>query len=185
LRIAVEQVREGLVGKNDALARLSGLVLGDIQRQWLSLEEDQPLCQGQPAGIGVAVGPLALDIEAARCFSVEGRPAVLVREEMATADISGIALSAGVLTARGNRTSHAAVVARQLGKACVTGCSTLLIDPARRVVTFGERTLAEGELITLDSNTGRVFAGEAAVVVDYPTQWLAEVEKWRQSPNQK
>ena len=73
---------------------------------------------------------------------------------------------------------------RQLGKACVTGCSTLWIDSARRSVRFGELTLAEGELITLDSNTGRVFAGEASIVVDYPTQWLAEVEKWRQSPDQ-
>jgi len=181
LRIAVEQVAEGLVGKSDALARLSGLVLGDIQRQSLSLEEEPPLCQGQPAGIGVATGPLALDMETARRLFAEGRPGVLVREEMATADIAGIALSAGVLTARGNRTSHAAVVARQLGKACVTGCGTLGIDPARRVVTFGDRSLAEGELITLDSNTGRVFAGEASVVVEYPTQWLAEVEKWRQS----
>jgi len=181
LRIAVEQVREGLVGKREALDRLSSLVLGDIRRQWLSVEEELPLCHGQPAGVGVAAGPLALDLEAARRFSTEGRPAVLVREEMATADIAGIALSAGVLTARGNRTSHAAVVARQLNKACVTGCSTLRIDPARRVVSFGDRSLAEGEVITLDSNTGRVFAGEASVVVDYPTQWLAEVEKWRHS----
>jgi pyruvate,orthophosphate dikinase len=120
-------------------------------------------------------------MEAARRFSEQGRPGVLVREEMATADIAEIALSAGVLTARGNRTSHAAVVARQLGKACITGCSTLGIDPARRVVKFGDRFLTEGESITLDSNTGRVFAGEASVVIDYPIQWLAEVEKWRQS----
>ena len=184
LRIAVEQVREGLVGKSEALGRLSGLVLGGIQRQTLSLGEKQPLCHGQPSGIGVAAGPLALDVETVRRFSTEGRPAVLVREEMATADIAGIALSAGVLTARGNRTSHAAVVARHLGKACITGCGTLLIDPERRIVTFADRSLEEGELITLDSNTGRVFAGEASVVIDYPSQWLAEIEKWRQSPDQ-
>jgi pyruvate, orthophosphate dikinase len=185
LRIAVEQVGEGLIGRAEALARLSGLVLGDIQRQRLSAEEREPLCHGQAAGIGVAAGPLAFDIDAARGFSAEGRPAVLVREEMATADIAGIALSAGVLTARGNRTSHAAVVARQLGKACITGCGGLRIDPARRVVEFDDRSLAEGELITLDSNTGRVFAGEAAIVVDYPTPWLAEVEKWRHSPDHR
>lgn len=185
LRIAVEQVGEGLVGKREALARLSGLVLDDIQRQWLSPEVREPLGHGQSAGIGVAAGPLALDVDAARGFSAEGRPAVLVREEMATADIAGIALSAGVLTARGSRTSHAAVVARQLGKACITGCNTLQIDPVRRVAEFGDRSLAEGELITLDSNTGRVFAGEAAIVVDYPTPWLAEVEKWRQSPDHR
>lgn len=180
LRIAVEQVKEGLIGKHDAVARLSGLALSEIQRRKLSLEEEQPLCHGQPAGIGVAAGPLVLDVEAARRCSADGRPAVLVREEMVTADIAGIALSAGVLTARGNRTSHAAVVARQLGKACVTGCGTLRIDQARRVITFGERSLAEGELLTLDSNTGLVFAGEVSVIVEYPTQWLVEVENWRQ-----
>lgn len=162
------------------MARLSGLALSEIQRRKLSLEEEQPLCHGQPAGIGVAAGPLVLDVEAARRCSADGRPAVLVREEMVTADIAGIALSAGVLTARGNLTSHAAVVARQLGKACVTGCGTLRIDQARRVITFGERSLAEGELLTLDSNTGLVFAGEVSVIVEYPTQWLVEVENWRQ-----
>ncbi|NVN93137.1 MAG: pyruvate, phosphate dikinase [Desulfuromonadales bacterium] len=183
LRIAVEQVGEGLVGKGEALARLEGFNLGGIQRQRLSAGDHQQLGQGQSAGVGVASGALALDVETARDFCAAGRPAVLVREEMSTADIAGIALSAGVLTARGNRTSHAAVVARHLGKACVTGCNNLWIDPARRVVGFGDRMLSEGELITLDSNTGRVLAGKAAVEVDYPTQWLAEVEKWRRSPD--
>ncbi|KAF0221168.1 MAG: pyruvate orthophosphate [Geobacteraceae bacterium] len=183
LRIAVEQVREGLIGKSEALVQLNGLYLDDIKRRRLSLEDEQPLCQGQPAGIGVAIGPLALDVEAARRFSAEGCPAVLVRDEMSTADISGIALSAGMLTARGNRTSHAAVVARQLGKACVTGCSSLRIDPARRTVEFGGRSIAEGEPITLDSNTGRVFGGEAELVTDYPTPWLDEIRKWRKSTN--
>ena len=135
--------------------------------------------QGQPAGMGVAIGPIGLDTETARRFSAEGRPAVLVREEMTTDDIAGIALSAGVLTARGNRTSHAAVVARQLGKGCVTGCSGLRIDLSRRAVVFGDRPIAEGELITLDSNTGHVFAGESEIVIDYPTSWLEEIRKWR------
>ena len=103
---------------------------------------------------------------------------MLVREEMSTADIAGLALSAGVLTVRGNRTSHAAVVARQLGKPCVCGCGGLRIDLARRVAVFGERTLAEGETITLDANTGRVYAGAAEIVIDRPTQWLDEIGKW-------
>lgn len=179
LRIAVELVGEGLVEKSEALTRLSDLVLADIRRLRLAGEERPPLCQGQAAGIGVASGPLALDPDAVRTFSGQGRPAVLVREEMATADIAGIALSAGVLTVRGNRTSHAAVVARQMGKACITGCAPLRIDASRRVVEFGDRSFAEGETVTLDSNTGRVFAGEVVVVIDYPTPWLAEIESWR------
>ena len=179
LRIAVEQAGEGLIERGEALARLDGLALDHIMRRRLSLEDKQPLCQGQPAGIGVAIGPLVLDIDAVRRFSSEdGRAVVLVREDMSTADIVGIALSAGVLTAKGNRTSHAAVVARQLGKPCVTGCNGLRIDLGRRVVEFGEHSLSEGETITLDSNTGRVYAGAAEIVVDRPTEWLDEIRKW-------
>jgi pyruvate,orthophosphate dikinase len=181
LRIAVDQVAEGVIDQEEALARLAGLPLDGIKRERLLTEGKQPLCQGQPAGIGVASGPIALDVDAARKYSTEGKPAVLVREEMNTDDIAGIVLATGVLTARGNRTSHAAVVARQLGKACVTGCKGLRIDLARRAVVLGDRTVAEGEPITLDSNTGRVFGGEAEIVIDYPTQWLEEIGKWRHS----
>lgn len=180
LRIAVELVREGLIGKGEALARLNGIAVDEIRRQRLAVADRQPFCRGQAAGIGVAMGPLVLDVDAARRVnSEEGRPGVLVRDEMTTDDIAALAISAGVLTARGNRTSHAAVVARQLGKPCVTGCSGLRIDPARRVVEFGERTLAEGDLVTLDSNTGCVYAGVVESVVDCPTPWLDEFRKWR------
>jgi len=179
LCIAVEQVKEGIIDKDEALVRLEGLPLEEIKRERLLIDGKQPLCQGQPAGIGVTAGSIALDIDAARRYSAEGRPAVLVREDMTTDDIAGIALAAGVLTVRGNRTSHAAVVARQLGKGCVTGCSGLRIDLGRRAVVFGDRPVAEGELVTLDSNTGRVFAGEAEIVIDYPTLWLDEIRKWR------
>jgi pyruvate,orthophosphate dikinase len=179
LRMAVEQVEEGLIERSEALARLEGLNLGDVRRLRLSTKDKEPLCRGVSAGLGVAMGPVALDVEAARKFAAEGRPAVLVREDMTTADIAAIALSAGVLTARGNRTSHAAVVARQLDKPCITGCGALRIDPGRRAVTIGGRSLGEGESLTLDSNTGLVFAGEAKIVVERPTRWLAEIEKWR------
>lgn len=184
LRIAVEQAGEGLIARGEALTRLDGIELDRVTRRRLSLENKQPLCQGQPAGIGVAIGALVFDIDAIHSFSAaEGRAVVLVREEMTTSDIAGIALSAGVLTARGNRTSHAAVVARQLGKPCVCGCAGLRIDPAQRVAIFGEHSLAEGETITLDSNTGCVYAGAAEIVVERPAQWLDEIRKWRRAPH--
>jgi len=185
LRIAVEQVEEGLIEKEEAWARLEGIPLERISRQRLLVEDEQPLCQGQPAGIGVAIGKLALDADAARMLSAEqGQAVVLVRDGMSTADITGITLSAGVLTARGNRTSHAAVVARQLGKPCITSCSGLRIDPVRRVVGFGERSISEGEPITLDANTGRVYAGEAQVAIDHPSRWLDQIKKWKESRRQ-
>jgi len=180
LRIAVEQAAEGLIERGEALARLDGLALENIMRRRLSLEDRQPLCHGQPAGIGVAAGQLALDIDAVRRMSAAaGGAVVLVREEMSTADIAGIALSAGVLTAHGSRTSHAAVVARQLGKPCIIARSPLRIDLARRVAIFGDRLLSEGEAITLDSNTGRVYAGVTEIVVERPTEWLDEIRKWK------
>jgi len=182
LRIAVEQAGEGLIERGEALARLDGLTLDTIMRRRLSLEDRQPLCRGQSAGIGVAAGQLALDIDAVRRLTAAaGGTVVLVREEMSTMDIAGMALSAGVLTARGSRTSHAAVIARQLGKPCISACSPLRIDMARRVAVFGDRSLAEGETITLDSNTGRVYAGKAEIVIERPTEWLDEISKWRRS----
>ena len=174
LRIAVEQAREGLIGKEEALARLEGLELGDIKRHRL-VGGGHPFCIGQSAGIGVAVGPAALDIESARRFYQEGRPPVLIRDEPSTADIEAIHFCAGVLTARGNRTSHAAVVARQLGKPCVTGAAGLRIDTGRQSVECGNRSISPGTTITLDSNTGLIYQGKRELVAEYPTQLLEEL----------
>ena len=182
LQIAVELAEEGIIDKSEALARLEGLPLKDIKRRRLVTHGKPPLCRGQVSGSGVAIGPMALDLEAVRRFSSMGNePPVLVRDEMTTADIAGIALSAGVLTARGNRTSHAAVVARQLGKTCITGCGGLRVDYVRRIVRIGDFSLAEGDLITLDSGSGNVFSGALNVVTDYPKKWLNEIRKWRLS----
>jgi pyruvate,orthophosphate dikinase len=178
LRITVEQVREGLIGRKEALARLEGIELGGIVRQMVVPDGQPAVGAGEPSGVGVAVGPLTLDIDRARAFAAGGRPAVLVREEMSTNDIAGIDLCAGVLTAKGNRTSHAAVVARQLGKACVTGCADLRIDASGQTISIGGETLAVGETVTLDANTGRLYRGEQKLVVEYPSEWLEEVRGW-------
>jgi len=182
LRIAVEQAGEGLIDRDEALARLEGIDLDSILLRKLSLQGSRLLTRGYPAGIGVVSGQLVLDPEAVRRFSAAtGQAVVLVREEMATADIAGIALAAGLLSVRGNRTSHAALVARQLGIPAVCGCSGLRIDAERRVAVFGDHAVAEGETITLDANTGSVYAGAAEIVIDRPTQWLDEIRKWSRS----
>jgi pyruvate, orthophosphate dikinase len=182
LRIAVELVEEGLISRAEALARLEGLPLQQIRRFRLAVAGQTPLCQGQSAGSGVASGPIALDAEAAQQWSAAGQAPVLVREELTTADIGAIALAAGVLTLRGNRTSHAAVVARQLDKACIIGCPRLQIELRKRVVTIGDRTLAEGELLTLDAHTGRVFAGAVELRVERPLAWLEKIDRWQSGP---
>ena len=102
-----------------------------------------------------------------------------MRDDTSTEDIAGIAAAAGVLTARGGRTSHAAVVARQLGKVCLVGCAALRIDAKARTISFGGTTLREGETICLDAENGRVLDGEPEVVVERPEGLLSEVARWR------
>ena len=102
-----------------------------------------------------------------------------MRSDTSTEDIAGIAVAAGVLTARGGRTSHAAVVARQMGKVCLVGCAALRIDERSRSIVLGTRTLREGEIICLDAERGRVLDGEPEVVVERPEGLLSEVAKWR------
>jgi pyruvate,orthophosphate dikinase len=180
LRIAVDQVNEGIIDKGEALARLNGLAVEKIKRQRISAGDRQPFCKGKPAGMGVTTGPVALDVGGVRRFAAAGiDPPILVSDEISTADIGAMALSGGILTVRGSRTSHAAVIARQLGKPCITGCNGIRIDYMRRVIESENQSIAEGELITLDSNTGRVFSGKVDMVTDYPTPWLNEIRKWR------
>ena len=102
-----------------------------------------------------------------------------MRKDTSTEDIAGIAGAAGILTARGGRTAHAAVVARQMGKVCLVSCTTLRIDEKARTITFGGNTLREGEIICLDAESGRVLDGEPEVVVERPEGLLSEVAKWR------
>jgi len=103
-----------------------------------------------------------------------------VRGDAETSDIAALESAAGLLTQRGARTSHAAVVARQLGKVCLVGCAELQIDDAARTIKLGETTLREGELLTLDGNEGVVYAGAIQTKVEYPRELLARLESLRQ-----
>jgi pyruvate, orthophosphate dikinase len=179
LRIAVEQVREGLASPAKALARLEGLDLAAIERRRVADDGEVALAQAVPASIGLAVGSIALDARACERLAEKGRPAILVRNDTSTEDIAGIAAAIGVLTARGGRTSHAAVVARHMGKVCLVGCAALRIDEEARTISFGGATLREGETICLDAENGRVLDGEPEVVVERPEGLLSEVARWR------
>ena len=180
LRIAIEQVGEGLVEPGEALARLNGIDLDGIARARIeSVEQGRVLCRATTAGFGVASGSIALDPESAQSMARQGRGVILVRESTATADIAGIAAAQGLLTAAGGRTSHAAVVARQMNKVCLVGCDALSVDLARRRCSIGGRSFAEGDVISLDGDSGQVLAGEAKVLVERPVAWLDEVARWR------
>jgi pyruvate,orthophosphate dikinase len=134
-----------------------------------------PLAQAASANTGVAIGEIVLDEAAARARVDAGAAVVLVRRDAETTDLAALDVAQGLLTQRGARTSHAAVVARQLGKVCLVGCARLVVDVTGRTVRIGERVLAEGDVITLDGNSGQVFAGAALTVSERPDELLARL----------
>ncbi len=127
----------------------------------------------------MAIGPLALDREAAVELARAGTPPVLVRPDAATDDLAGLEVAAGVLTGSGSRTSHAAVVARELNLPCLVGCRELELDFAARTARIGGELLAEGDMICLDAEAGAVLRGAQAIVEERPTRELDAVEAWR------
>jgi pyruvate,orthophosphate dikinase len=178
LRIAVDQVREGLLSTSEARGRLADLDLQGIRRAHVRDGDAAAICQAQPVSMGVASGPIALDVEAAERIAREGRAPVLIRRDTSTEDLAGMIVAAGLLTGSGGRTSHAAVVARELGKPCVVGATGVDIDLDRRLVRIGGRVFAEGDEISIDGESGRVFAGAVQVEEERPTDELAIVAGW-------
>jgi pyruvate, orthophosphate dikinase len=178
LRIAVDLVREGIITREEALARLQGMPLEKLERTRLS-GAAAPLAAAMPAGIGVATGSIVLDPRRAAQLAAAGRPIVLVRHDIRTEDIEGIAAASGILSALGGRTSHAAVVARQLGKVCLVDCHGLCIDGDGTGCSLDGVHLVEGEEITLDGNTGYVYRGRVEVIHERPEAELAEIAGWR------
>jgi pyruvate,orthophosphate dikinase len=180
LRVAVEMVAEGLLDPATALKRLEGYKLEAIVTETVRAKNGQaPLARAISAGVGVAVGEIALDAEAARRRAAAGKAVILVREDTSTEDVGGIAGAAGILTARGGRTAHAAVVARQMGKVCLVGCRELAIDPVKRSCSIGGKVLREGQVISLDAGSGCIYAGAVEILRAKPERHLAEVASWR------
>ncbi len=182
LQIATDQVRDGLITPEEGLARLQGIDLDALRRRRIDTSAGaRPVARAIPAGAGVATGPIALDRAAATRLSRAGVAPILVRAETLTEDVAAVRLAAGLLTRAGGRTSHAAVIARELGLPCLVGCADLEIEPQRRAIRLGDRTLAEGETISIDAESGLVYTGTARVVEDRPTAGLDEVAAWRRA----
>lgn len=180
LRFALDFADEGLVTPREALARIARIDLDACARTHL-VDPPPALAAGVAAAPGVACGPLALDVEAARRAADAGTPAILVRVETRTEDVEGFAAAAGVLTVRGGRTAHAALVARQLGRPCVTGCTALSIDEAARRVDIAGRGFAEGDWIAIDGDAGTLHAGRIAIMRDEPADALRRIAALRDS----
>jgi pyruvate,orthophosphate dikinase len=184
VRIALDLYAAGLIGRDEALRRTAGfdaaaLTLARVVARDGS--ELRPLARAVSACTGVAIGEIALDEERARSMHAAGLPVLMLRQDAETRDIAALEIATGLLTARGARTSHAAVVARQLGKVCLVGCEVLQIDLVRRTVQIGNETFSEGERLTLDGNTGAVFEGTARTVQDVPAELMRRLDALRQA----
>lgn len=177
-RIALDLMDEGLIEAATALERTSALQEEDLGTVRLAAQGDpnsqaSPLGQAMPACPGVASGEIALDGQRALARASAGASIVLVRQDAETGDIAALESAVGLLTQRGARTSHAAVVARQMGKVCLVGCESLRINLTARTVRLGDMLLSEGDVISLDGNEGAVYPGTVAAVM-VPDEALLE-----------
>jgi pyruvate, orthophosphate dikinase len=163
---AVALAEAGTIDRDEAVARVTPEQLEKILAPRLdldALDPDRVLATGVGASPGVAIGPLAFDSAESRAREKAGEPALLVRGETSPEDLEGIIAAAGLLTLRGGKTSHAAVVARGLGKPCVCGAEELRIDLDAHELHAADRVLAAGDIVSIDGESGRVIAGEAPI----------------------
>ena len=182
-RIALDMLAEEIITGDEARQRVAKLDDKALETRRVvangSNEALIPLGHAASANGGVACGEIALDETRARSRAEDGHSVVLVRRDAETADIAAFEAAAGLLTARGARTSHAAVVARQLGKVCLVSCGELQIDEVSRRVRFGTLELKEGEIVTLDGNEGLVYRGATKVAVEKPVELLEQLTRLR------
>lgn len=161
LRIAVELAAEGVLTQEEAIGRIEPSSLDQLLHPTIDPKaERRVIASGLPASPGAASGEIVLDSEEAEAAKADGRKVILVRIETSPEDIHGMHAAEGILTTRGGMTSHAAVVARGMGKPCVSGAGLLRVDYARGTVTAGGVTLKRGDRITIDGSTGQVILGE-------------------------
>ena len=165
LKIAVDMVGEGLIDEKQAVLRIEPMALDQLLHPTLDPDAKRDVVtSGLPASPGAASGKIVLDADTAEQRAGRGEKVILVRVETSPEDIHGMHAATGILTARGGMTSHAAVVARGMGRPCVSGASSVSIDLKNRSLRIGTRELREGDTITLDGSNGQVMAGEVATI---------------------
>ena len=179
VRTSVEMVDEKLISKEKAVSRLKPQELEQLLHKRIDPKfRAKPIATGLPASPGAASGKAIFDADEAERVGKLGEKVILVREETKPEDIHGFFASQGILTSRGGKTSHAAVVARGMGKPCVSGSEELRIDPKAREATIGRTRIKEGDFITLDGSTGEVFLGELPTVDPEISDELIALLKW-------
>ncbi|MCK6458937.1 MAG: pyruvate, phosphate dikinase [Planctomycetes bacterium] len=170
VRIAVEMADEGLIDEKEALRRVDPAHLDRLLHPTFDPGAEKVLLSrgGLPASPGAVSGRIVFTADEAESWASRGEKVILVRRETSPEDIGGMHAAQGILTALGGMTSHAAVVARGMGKCCVAGCGDAQIDAAKRTLTFGGRTLREGDWISLDGSSGEVMLGRVKTMAPKP-----------------
>jgi pyruvate,orthophosphate dikinase len=179
LRIAVELAQEKLITKEEAVARIDPAALDQLLHPTIDPKaERKVIATGLPASPGAACGEIVFSSEEAEALKIQGRKVILVRVETSPEDIHGMHAAEGILTTRGGMTSHAAVVARGMGKPCVSGAGALRVDYRAQTMTAGGTTLKRGDTLTIDGATGQVLAGKVPMMVPTLGGEFATVMKW-------
>jgi pyruvate,orthophosphate dikinase len=179
VKAAVDMAVEGLISHEDAVARIDPAQLDQLLHPMIDpTAQWEVAAKGLNASPGAACGKIVLDADAAEQRGKAGESVILVRWETTPDDIHGLIQAAGILTAHGGMTSHAAVVARGMGKPCVAGCEALSIDAEARTITIGKETLAEGDLLTIDGGTGAVIVGAVPLVPPEVNDDLETILGW-------
>ncbi|HUK20162.1 MAG TPA: pyruvate, phosphate dikinase [Gemmatimonadales bacterium] len=179
VRIAVEMVRERRITEDEAVQRVPPRDLDQIFHPMVDPRATAPLvAKGLPASPGAAIGEAVFDADEAEALAAKGRNVILVRPETSPDDFHGMVAAGAILTARGGMTSHAAIVARGMGKTCVVGATEIEVDPEAGRFRANGRVVKRGQLITVDGTTGRVLLGAAKLVQPKSGEHYARLMKW-------
>jgi len=181
IKIAVDMEREDLIDKETAIMRVNPNQIGQLLHPTFdknAVAKAKILAKGIPASPGAACGKICFRGEDAVAVASEGQSTILVRSETSPRDFEGMVAASGILTARGGSTSHAAVVARGMGKCCIVGCHNLVVDAKNKTLTIGQKEYKEGEYISLDGGSGLIYDGNIETVQpDFPEEFSL-IMKW-------
>lgn len=179
LKVAVDMVNEGLITTAEAIQRIEPRQLDQLLHPRIDPKADVTvLAKGLPASPGAATGQAVFDADTAEMWAEKGKKVILVRWETTPDDIHGLIASQGVLTAHGGMTSHAAVVARGMGKPCICGCEAVKIDLANRIFKVNDTMVKEGDVISIDGGSGRVILGEAPLIPPGISSDFQQILSW-------
>ena len=181
VKIAVDMVEEGLIDKETAITRIEPKQIDQLLHPMFEKEEldkANSIAAGLPASPGAACGKIYFTAEEAVIAHEQGQQVLLVREETSPEDLAGMVAAEGILTARGGMTSHAAVVARGMGKCCVAGCSEIRVNEEEKTMTTQGKTYVEGDYISIDGSTGKVYEGQIHTVEASISDDFAKLMDW-------